>query len=174
MRIFIDPGHGGKDPGACNGNFKEKDIVLDIGLMLGQQLTKQGFKLAYSRTTDTFVSLANRAIMSNKFNADIFISLHCNAFSDANAQGVETYYYKSSKKGKKLATRIQQGIIDNNLYSINRGIKPGDFYVLRKTRAVAVLVELGFITNEVDLGVILRNKNEFIKIISSKLILNSI
>lgn len=160
MRIFIDPGHGGKDPGACNGKFKEKDIVLDIGLMLGEQLSKEGHEVAYSRTTDSFVSLAERVNKSNRFKADVFISLHCNAFSAPNAQGVETYYYKTSSKGKELAAKIQQGIIDNSLYSKNRGIKPGNFYVLRNTKAIAVLVELGFITNEVDLGFILKNKNE--------------
>lgn len=57
-KIFIDSGHGGRDPGACHGNVKEKDIVLDIGLTLGELLAKEGFKVGYSRKDDSFVSLS--------------------------------------------------------------------------------------------------------------------
>ena len=160
-RIFIDSGHGGKDPGACYGEFKEKDIVLDIALMLGELLVKEGFKVDYSRTEDKFVSLSQRVNRSNRLGSDIFISIHCNAFTNENAQGVETFYYATSKNGKKLADKIQANIIKKGLYTKNRGIKAGNFYVLRKTRAVAVLLELGFISNSKDRWLILNNKKAF-------------
>ena len=169
LRVFIDPGHGGKDPGACNGNFKEKDINLDVALILGEILNKEGFEVAYSRTTDVSVSLGERVFKSNRFRADVFLSIHCNAFTDTQAQGVETFYYKTSGKGKQLAAKIQANIVNKGIYSRDRGIKPGSFYVLKKTRAVAALVELGFITNRVDLEIMLRNKEEFAKVIAESI-----
>lgn len=160
-KIFIDPGHGGRDPGACHGNIKEKDIVLDIGLILGELLVKEGFKVAYSRTGDSFISLSERANKSNRFGSDIFISIHCNAFTSSSAQGVETFYYRTSRNGKRLADKIQTSIIQKGLYTRNRGIKQGNFYVLRRTRAVAVLLELGFISNWEDRKIIMENKKAF-------------
>lgn len=160
-KIFIDPGHGGRDPGACHGNIKEKDIVLDIGLILGELLVKEGFKVAYSRTNDTFVSLSERANKSNRLGSDIFISIHCNAFTSSNAQGLETFYYRTSKNGKRLADKFQTSIVKKSLYTKDRGIKQGNFYVLRRTRAVAVLLELGFISNWEDRKIMLENKRGF-------------
>ena len=160
-RIFIDPGHGGKDPGACSGNIKEKDITLDIGLLIGELLTKEGFKIGYTRTGDSFVSLSERVNKSNAFASDVFLSIHCNAFTNNQAQGVETFYYRSSHKGKSLASKFQSSIVGKKLYTKNRGIKPGNFYVLRRTRAVAVLVELGFITNDEDRGLLLGRGREY-------------
>lgn len=145
-KIFIDAGHGGHDPGAVSQNIKEKDITLDVGLLLGELLVKEGFHVGYARTGDSFVSLSDRANRSNKFGSDIFISIHCNAFTSPHAKGVETFYFKTSKKGQRLASKFQNSIVQNNLSTANRGIKQGNFYVLRRTRATAVLVELGFIT----------------------------
>lgn len=160
-KIFIDPGHGGYDPGACYGNIKEKDIVLDIGLILGELLIKEGFKVGYSRTNDNFVSLSERVNKSNRFGSDIFISIHCNAFTSSQAQGVETFYYRTSKNGKRLADKFQTSIVKKGLYTKDRGIKQGNFYVLRRTRAVAVLLELGFISNWEDRKIIMENKRGF-------------
>lgn len=160
-KIFIDPGHGGRDPGACHGNLKEKDIVLDVGLILGELLVKEGFQVAYSRRNDSFVSLSERANKSNRLSSDIFISIHCNAFTRASAQGVETFYYRTSRNGKRLADKFQTSIIKKGLYTKNRGIKQGNFYVLKRTRAVAVLLELGFISNWADRKIMLENKREF-------------
>lgn len=164
-KIFIDSGHGGRDPGACHGAVKEKDITLDVGLILGELLVKEGFKVAYSRTDDSFVSLSDRANRSNRLGSDIFISIHCNAFTNPNAQGLETFYYRTSQNGKKLANKFQTSIVKKGLYTKDRGIKQGDFYVLRRTRAVAVLLELGFITNGEDRGIILNNKKEFAEVV---------
>ncbi len=161
-KIFIDSGHGGRDPGATSKGIKEKDITLDVGLLLGQMLEKKGFKVAYTRTNDSFVSLSDRASKSNRFGSDIFISIHCNAFTSPKAKGVETfYYYKTTKKGQQLASRFQNSIVQNNLSTANRGIKKGNFYVLRRTKATAVLLELGFITNDMDRKILLNKKKEF-------------
>ena len=117
-KVFIDSGHGGTDPGACSGNVKEKDINLEVGLMLGEMLTKEGFTVGYSRTTDTYVSLAERANKSNRFGAKVFISIHCNAHSNKQAQGVETFYYRTSSKGKVLADKVQKNILSKAIVEL--------------------------------------------------------
>lgn len=161
FKVFIDPGHGGQDPGACFKDIREKDIALDVSLMLGELLTQSGLKVAYSRTIDTFIPLTRRAQASNDFKADVFISIHCNAHSNTHARGLETFHHRTSSKGKALSAKVQKGILKKELYSKNRGVKQANFYVLRKTNAVAILLELGFITNQTDLNIILRNKKEF-------------
>lgn len=160
-KIFIDPGHGGHDPGAVSHNIKEKDITLDIGLLLGEMLKKEGFKVGFTRTNDSFVSLSDRANKSNSFGADVFISIHCNAFTSPLAKGVETFYFRTSKKGQKLASKFQNSIVQNKLSTADRGSKQGNFYVLRRTKATAVLLELGFLTNVIDRNILIAKKREF-------------
>lgn len=92
--VVIDPGHGGKDPGAIGYTKSyEKDIVLAVGLKLGELIKKHypEIKVVYTRDKDVFVELQERAAIANKANADLFISIHCNANNDRNAYGAETY-----------------------------------------------------------------------------------
>ncbi len=92
-KVVIDPGHGGKDPGAPGDILDEKDLVLDIGLKLGQYIKQQfpEVEVIYTRKTDTFIPLFRRAEIANKNQADLFISLHINANDDHHARGTETY-----------------------------------------------------------------------------------
>jgi N-acetylmuramoyl-L-alanine amidase len=91
--VVIDPGHGGKDPGAVYGNAREKDIVLDISKKLGNYILTAypDIKVIYTRDRDIFVPLFQRAAIANKNNADLFISIHVNAVGKGTAQGTETY-----------------------------------------------------------------------------------
>lgn len=92
-KVVIDAGHGGKDPGAIGGNSKEKDIALSIALKVGK-LIEDNFsdvKVIYTRKTDVFVELYNRAKVANENHADLFISIHCNANKNKNAYGTETF-----------------------------------------------------------------------------------
>lgn len=91
--IVIDPGHGGKDPGALGSKSKEKDIVLDISLKLGNEIKKNfpDVEVLYTRTTDKFVELHERAHIANEARADLFISIHCNSAGSHHACGSETY-----------------------------------------------------------------------------------
>src|SRR5436190_4431376 len=79
--IVIDPGHGGKDPGCSGSIYKEKDVALAVALKLGKYIEEniKDVKVIYTRTTDVFVELEDRALIANKAKADIFISIHCNA-----------------------------------------------------------------------------------------------
>lgn len=93
--VVVDPGHGGRDPGALGATSKEKDIVLAVGLKLGQLIKSNhpDVNLIYTRNTDKFVELNKRAEIANKAHADLFISLHCNALDKrrVSPRGVETY-----------------------------------------------------------------------------------
>jgi N-acetylmuramoyl-L-alanine amidase len=98
-RIVIDAGHGGKDPGAVGpSGLKEKDIVLAMALLLAEEVkSKLGWEVVLTRTDDTFIPLEERTAMANKVGADLFVSLHVNASSNAAAHGIETYYLNFSK-----------------------------------------------------------------------------
>lgn len=90
--VMIDPGHGGKDPGAMANGVREKDINLRMAKILGRMLQDQGFEVHYTRTTDAFISLEERTARANAKDADLFISVHCNAYSDSSIKGLEIYY----------------------------------------------------------------------------------
>jgi N-acetylmuramoyl-L-alanine amidase len=90
--IMIDAGHGGKDPGAVAHGVQEKNINLRMAKLLGGMLKDQGFEVHYTRTTDKFLPLEERTAMANAKNADLFISLHCNAYKDQSVKGLEVYY----------------------------------------------------------------------------------
>ena len=94
FKIVIDAGHGGKDPGRPNPNgILEKTIVLNIALNLGKELENDGNEVIYTRDKDVFLTLRQRARIANEADADLFISIHCNAFHDKRVYGSETYVY---------------------------------------------------------------------------------
>ena len=92
IKIMIDPGHGGKDPGAMGNGLREKDIVLDIARRLARQLRASGVKVYMTRDKDAFISLRGRAKMANKIMPDVFISIHANSSRSKTAKGIEVYY----------------------------------------------------------------------------------
>ena len=152
--VVIDPGHGGYDAGSVgiNGTI-EKNATLSISLKLGAILEKKGFNVVYTRESDKVTwpsdnkkDLAARAAIANEASADIFISIHLNTFHMEEVRGTETYYNKVSIEGKKIAELIQKQIV-NDVNLKDRGTQPGNFSVLKKVTAPAVLIELGYISN---------------------------
>lgn len=103
--IVIDPGHGGKDPGAARGSYREKDIVLSIGNFLKEELS-QDFDVIITRSRDEFITLSERPKMGNRAGAKLFVSIHVNAAVNTAANGVEVYFF--SKKSSPYAERIAQ------------------------------------------------------------------
>lgn len=159
--IVIDPGHGGKDPGAVSNGHNEKSIVLKVGNLVGQKLRAAGADVRQTRTTDKFLELGEIVDFTNRNEAEIFVSVHVNSFSGQNAHGTETYYSVSAgdmyKEDHDLATFINTQIVNNaNMY--NRGIKTAPFYVTRNVIIPAVLVELGFISNDSDRAKLVSDK----------------
>ncbi len=92
-KIVIDPGHGGHDSGAVGARYKEKDLVLNMALILGKMINMKypDVEVVYTRTTDVFIPLHVRTAIANKQHADLFISIHCNAISNPNTKGTETF-----------------------------------------------------------------------------------
>lgn len=145
--MMLDPGHGGKDPGASGpAGTNEKDINLRITLGLRQILALAGAKPLMTRTADRFVSLANRAAMANTAKAKLFVAVHSNWITDPMVTGTETYYYHTAM-GQALAHAIQTEMI-SELGWISRGVKEANFYVLRHTTMAASLCEVGFLSNK--------------------------
>ena len=159
-KAHIDFGHGGKDPGAVGNGLKEKDITLAVGLKVGEILKKHNVDVSYSRTTDTFIELTDRAKMANNAKADIFVSIHCNAAANKAAQGVETFSHIGSTKGAILAKDIQDSIVQDKIFTVNRGIKTANFAVLRQTKMPSALIEMAFITNVEDSKILKDKQNE--------------
>ncbi|MBT5855970.1 AMIN domain-containing protein [bacterium] len=143
--IAIDPGHGGRDPGALGRRMeREKAYTLDISIRLEKLLKNHGAKVLMARRNDSNPSLAARTQLANRNKADILISVHVNSFIKSYARGTETYYYK--KSDKPLATAIQKEMV-KNLRLKNNGVKRSMMYVLNHSTMPGALVEPCFITN---------------------------
>lgn len=147
MKIVIDPGHGGKDPGAVGpSGIKEANVNLQVALKVADKLQRAGLSVKLTRTTDVFVDLQPRCGIANSWGADYFVSIHCNSAGTPQAYGTETYCYKFGGKGEILAKAIQAELIAATGRA-NRGVKEANFYVLRETNMPAVLTELAFVSN---------------------------
>jgi N-acetylmuramoyl-L-alanine amidase len=146
--VVIDPGHGGKDSGAIGiGGLQEKNVILPIGQQVAAILEKHGVRAVLTRTGDYFVDLAPRVVMTQRLNADLFVSIHANSIDHRpDANGLEVYYYD---RGLGLAQTIQKSIL-NSIDEHNRGVRRARFYVLRNNSIPAVLVETGFVTGAED------------------------
>lgn len=145
--IVIDPGHGGTDPGAEGSDYYESSVTLSTAKILAQQLEQSGANVILTRSSDTDVSLANRAYMSNQANADVFISIHYDSTPSPNqGSGTTTYYY--SDKNKDLAKTINNALALGPLP--NNGYRFGDHQVTRENNQPAVLLEMGYVNNSTD------------------------
>ncbi len=113
--VCIDPGHGGKDPGAVGRKLKlyEKDLVLDISLRLGKLIREQnpGVKVIYTRDKDVFIDLDKRGAVANKNKADLFISIHINSNENRDAHGVNTYVLGLGKSAENLAVAMKENAV---------------------------------------------------------------
>lgn len=157
--VVLDAGHGGYDAGASNKGTKEKDLNYKIIYTLMKDYFNSNApdtKVYWTRTTDTFISLANRAAFANKVGADLFISLHMNSASSSSANGTEVYYSTNNNSksfsgitSKTIATLFKNNLV-NTLGMNNRGVKTAGFYVTKHNTVPAVLIELGFLSGNSD------------------------
>ncbi|WP_242983048.1 cell wall-binding repeat-containing protein [Clostridium tertium] len=142
--VYLDPGHGGSDPGSSGNGIVEKDLNLKLALGVRDRLQNLGVKVIMSRDTDKFVALQDISGGANAANPDVFVSIHQNSYTTASPYGIETYYNK--EMDKPIANSLQNNLIKNtNAY--NRGVKFGDLHVVRETYMPASLVECGFLSN---------------------------
>lgn len=157
--LVLDAGHGGYDPGAQNKGTNEKDLTLKILYTLMKNYfsgNAPDTKVYWTRTTDTFISLANRAAFAKSVGADAFVSLHMNSATKSSANGTEVYYSVSNNStsfggitSKKMANLFRTQLT-GDLKTNNRGTKTAAYYVLKHNTVPAILIELGFISGSSD------------------------
>nr|DAX70663.1 MAG TPA: Cell wall hydrolase autolysin [Caudoviricetes sp.] len=162
MKVCINPGHDvNLDSGAVNPRTgrRECDVALEAGELLQTYLNQAGCQTVLVQDDD----LGYVCHVSDDFNADIFVSLHCNAFN-TQARGTETLY--KSFNGQRLANDIQSQII-RSINTVDRGVKKrDDLWVLNGTNAVAVLVEMAFIDNDDDLEMLNNDLDTIVRAIA--------
>lgn len=156
MTVLIDPGHGGHDPGAVAADgTREADIALSVGRMVNGILQALGCNAQMTRIGDTYPTLGDRCKIERTLAPDCFISLHCNAAYNRDANGVEVWTSPGDTAADPLAREIyvalQRSFPSRRFrsdYSDGDPDREGKLYVLQHTRCPAVLVEMGFISND--------------------------
>jgi N-acetylmuramoyl-L-alanine amidase len=146
--IVLDAGHGGSDPGAMRADVQEKDITLGIIEKLKKILEAKGARIVLTRHDDTFVSLEDRAKITNQVGPNLFLSVHINSLeSTSNAFGIETYF--QTELSRPLAERVHASLVAG-LGTPDRNIRRARFYVINHTPVPAILAEVGYITNKAE------------------------
>ncbi|MCH9614900.1 MAG: N-acetylmuramoyl-L-alanine amidase LytC [Chlamydiia bacterium] len=149
--IVLDAGHGGYDVGSASHKTYEKDLCLSTTMLTKKYLTQKGYRVVLTRTRDVFIPLKKRAAIANKTRARLFVSLHFNAAKTDKAAGIEVFYYnKGNKWRQNCSSKLAKRVLANLLWTTkapSRGVKVGNFHVIRETSMPAILVEGGFITN---------------------------
>lgn len=169
LTVFLDPGHGGSDPGAVAGGVKEANLNLSVAKKVQALLVSRGYRVYMSRTSDTYVDLYDRPRKANELKADIFVSIHTNSTgtSSTSVNGIESYYYEydpnyPSKintamhnnpdriaKSMTLTNFIQDNMIEYTGAN-DRGTDGDTFAVIRETAMPSTLLEIGFINNTTE------------------------
>lgn len=157
--VVVDAGHGGFDPGAQHKGTNEKDLNFKIAYTLMKDYFSSNvpdIKVYWTRTTDTFISLSDRAAFAKSVGADAFISLHMNSAKSSSANGTEVYYSVSNNSkrfggitSKKMATLFKNKLV-RDLGTKSRGTKSAAYYVLKHNTVPSILIELGFISGSSD------------------------
>lgn len=153
--ILLDPGHGGTDPGAIHtpSGVKEVDVIKPIQRLLESRLVSMGYRVQKTNDTeDSYIELSDRVKMSNNLKPDVFISIHADIVEYGSAKGATVYYYSSASMepnqkefGKMVVDAIERAIGEKT-----RGLKSEKYYVLKNTKAPAILIETGFLSNEAE------------------------
>ncbi|MDQ0418491.1 N-acetylmuramoyl-L-alanine amidase [Croceifilum oryzae] len=159
--IMLDPGHGGTEQGAkgIKHGTIEKDLNLKVAKNIKKELEERtDAKVIMTRDTDTSIlsgtdlkkELQARVDLVKKNSADIYVSIHHDAFQDTKAEGITTHYAPSRSQDKKLAKIVQEAIFAQKIDTRNRGVRASDYLVLKENTVPAILIELGFTSNEND------------------------
>ncbi len=151
--MVVDPGHGGKDPGALArfpGHAHEKTINLEIGRRVAKLLNDRGAKVTTSRDRDTYPERSDRADLAERLRVDLFVSIHCNSGPD-DAIGAIVFVYKhASLQSQRAADCVVKALRRAGVECL--GSSREDFFVLREHSRPAILIECGFLTNRDEAG----------------------
>ena len=169
MKVFINPGHapnGNPDPGACGCGLREADVVATVSRMVEGYLKAAGCTVKVLQA-DILREISDAA---NAWDADCFVSIHCNSAATDTARGVETWSFPGSSNGWGLGKCIQRQLVDRfrkiDEDFPDRGNKTANFHVLRETDMPACLVELAFINNEQDAELLKKHTDDFSRAIA--------
>ncbi|HEY8464956.1 MAG TPA: N-acetylmuramoyl-L-alanine amidase [Bacillota bacterium] len=145
--MIIDAGHGGEDNGATGfSGTPEKQINLDVTMRLKGLLEAAGAKVLLTRNDDYFIGLYERAHLANRWNGELFVSIHSNAHPNPEIHGFEVYHYQGRERSGRLAQTIAAQM-EQIMPIPSLGVKVNDFVVVRETMMPSVLVELGYLSN---------------------------
>ncbi|QKY71238.1 N-acetylmuramoyl-L-alanine amidase [Lentibacillus sp. CBA3610] len=151
FKVVIDPGHGGEDNGATGASGQyEKSFTLSLAKKVEKLLEQESeMEVFMTRTDDSFISQESRyrPKYANKLNADVFVSIHGNTFSNPSVSGTETFYYHNNSR--QFAQILQKHVVKSTGFR-DRGIKKKDLFVVRDTEMPAALIEVGYLTNPSD------------------------
>jgi N-acetylmuramoyl-L-alanine amidase len=148
--VVIDAGHGGHDRGGIPGQkVSEKDVALATAKRVESALKDAGIRTIMTRSTDRFVTLGGRVAIANAHRDALFLSIHYNSSTNQDAKGIETYYGGAASKA--VAERIHRAVVSGT-DTLDRKVRKGRYFVLRRSRIPAVLVECGFLTNDGEAG----------------------
>lgn len=165
MKVFLNPGHapdGIPDPGACGCGLRECDVAKNVADLVEHYLVAAGVEVVGNMQDDSLGAITDAANVSG---ADIFVSIHCNAFN-SDAHGTEVEIYPSSTDSENLGECIQNQIVEA-LGTTDRGLKERpNLYVLKCTDMPAVLVELAFIDNYNDAELLRNNQDDFARAVA--------
>jgi N-acetylmuramoyl-L-alanine amidase len=151
--VMLDPGHGGKDPGAIGlEGLREVDVILPVALQVAQILRKNGIEVKMTRNSDYFVGLEDRVTLSRQSGATLFVSIHANSIDNRpDVNGLELYHYNI---GKSFAETVHRNVLEyvnkNGFFVADRRVRSARFLVLRKSSIPAILVETGYLTSETE------------------------
>jgi N-acetylmuramoyl-L-alanine amidase len=148
--VVIDPGHGGRDPGAVGINgLQEIQVIFPISMRVAELLEEQGVVVVMTRSDNRTLDLQARVDVAERARADLFVSIHANAISLSrpDVNGIESYY--ASETGRRLAATLQSSMLAATGMN-DRGVKQARFYVIRRTSMPATLLEVGFVTGAQD------------------------
>jgi N-acetylmuramoyl-L-alanine amidase len=146
--VILDPGHGGHDEGASVARVYEKHLNLDLAYRVAGFLERSGYRVRLSRRSDQFVSLAQRTKLADRYSSAILVSLHFNWTRNTSTRGIEIYHSGGSQS-MTLARSIHRSLLRSS-GTPDRGLRKREFFVIRKTRHPAVLIECGYLSNTTE------------------------
>ena len=156
-KVVLDAGHGGSDYGAIREGINEKDITLDVTQRVASILKSKGYKVALTRSDDTFVSLQDRVDFSENEAPEIFVSIHVNSAVATEPSGIETHYYHDYSN--ELAKTVHSHLM-KEIDTKDRGLVKSKFYVINHTTVPAILVEMGFLSNDEERAELISDKRK--------------
>jgi N-acetylmuramoyl-L-alanine amidase len=158
--VIIDPGHGGKDPGNETDSLTEAQINLQIAnqILETKKKGRKNIEFIFTRKGDNFVELKDRIALIDKHDADLFISIHCDAYTDENLNGYQIFQPSKGDHivlSKKYAKMLEEAVTKKKTPIVHKSTKPGEQFVTTRAHCPAVIVNFGFITNPGDLETVL-------------------